>query len=72
MPSNESEAQQAQNDIDVAKSLGNIESKLDSILEILPDHETRLRSAERKITCATGIGSCITAILTFVHFNFKV
>jgi hypothetical protein len=49
------------NDLDVAQQLGRIESKLDTVLERIDDHEERLRKVELRSAWAAGAAAVLGA-----------
>ena len=50
------------NDVDVARSLGSIEGKLDTVLEKLVDQEHRIRKLESKGAWLAGAAAAAGAI----------
>jgi hypothetical protein len=50
------------NDVEVARSLGSIEGKLDRVLENLLDQETRIRRLESKSAWMAGAAAAVGAL----------
>lgn len=55
---------------DEAAQIGRIETKIDTLIETVGDHEERIRGGERFRNRAYGAGAVLAGILSFVGYIF--
>lgn len=65
------ETERRQNDLAIMESLGRIESTCDSIKEDVADHETRIRSGEKKDNVQYGV-MAVVAVVAFTLFGIRM